>query len=212
MSSERSRGVNSLFLLLLALLFLTIAGASFYTAEKLFGSIPDVKDRLTLAQLIVSFFGFIGAIMAFSLAIMQYKKGERWKRMEFIAREIKEFESDPMVQNALLMIDWGRRRVNLFVLREPTTSDLVEVTRDLQWKAGCRTRLNNNTRNIKTKQITEIPRRIFAGSMRWRRRLERIHATHVMETEAIATRNGTSTPGLQRLSGAGDFRMRIPFG
>ncbi|HEY6331626.1 MAG TPA: hypothetical protein VI756_20035 [Blastocatellia bacterium] len=65
------------------------------------------------AKLAVSIPGFGGAIMALLFGLLQYRKSERWKRAEFVAKEIKEFESDPLVQNAMLMIDWGVRRINV---------------------------------------------------------------------------------------------------
>jgi hypothetical protein len=93
------------------------------------------EDKLALAQLLVSIFGFGGAIAAFSFAVFQYRRAERWRRTEFIAKEIKDFESDPTVQNALLMIDWGARRINLFNVPNPKFKNLVKITREVQWKA-----------------------------------------------------------------------------
>ena len=100
-----------------------------------FGFPMKVKDELDLAQLAVSITGFVGAIVAFSFAILQYRTSEKWKRIEFIANEVKEFEADPMVENALLMIDWGDRYINLFAVSEPKKSDFYRVTRETQWKA-----------------------------------------------------------------------------
>ena len=119
-----------------AFVFLAIVALNFPTlTEEIFGPIDNPKDKLTLAQIVVSFFGFIGAISAFGLAICQYLKSARWKRMEFIASEIKEFEADPFVQNALTMIDWGRRKINLHLVSNPTEENVKTVTRTVQWKA-----------------------------------------------------------------------------
>lgn len=119
-----------------AFVFLAIVALNFPAlTEGMFGKIDKPAEKLTLAQIVVSFFGFIGAISAFSLAIYQYLKSARWKRMEFIANEIKEFEADPVVQNALTMIDWGRRKINLNLVSNPTEHDLKIVTRTVQWKA-----------------------------------------------------------------------------
>ncbi len=119
-----------------AFVFLVIAVLNFPSlTEKMFGQLADTKEKLTLAQIVVSFFGFIGAILAFSLAIIQYLKSARWKRMEFIANEVKEFEADPVVQNALMMIDWGTRKINLNLVPNPTESDLIIIEREDQWKA-----------------------------------------------------------------------------
>ncbi|HJP93070.1 MAG TPA: hypothetical protein VJ875_14020 [Pyrinomonadaceae bacterium] len=100
-----------------------------------FGSEMHIEHKLTLAQMIVSLVGFSGAIIAFYFAYVQYRRSEQWKRTEFIAGEFKDFESDPVVQNALLMIDWGTRRINLFLRPDPEDADYVEITRDVQWRA-----------------------------------------------------------------------------
>lgn len=122
--------------LLAAFVFLAVGVLNFPTlTERMFGQLADTKEKLTLAQIVVSFFGFIGAILAFSLAIIQYRKSARWKRMEFIANEIKEFEADPIIQNALMMIDWGRRKINLYLVSNPTEENFKTVTRTVQWKA-----------------------------------------------------------------------------
>ncbi len=92
-------------------------------------------DRLELAQFIASTLGVGGAILAFSFAVFQYRHAEAWKRIEFIAQEIKDFEADPLIQNALFMIDWGSRRINLFLYSNPTHDQLVKITREVQWKA-----------------------------------------------------------------------------
>jgi hypothetical protein len=119
-----------------ALIFLIIALINFpLRPQSIFGEFKEVRDTLTFAQLVVSFFGFIGAISAFTLAIVQYRKSAKWKRMEYIADEVKEFESDPTVQNALLMIDWGKRKINLHLVSQPQDKDLIKITRDDQWKA-----------------------------------------------------------------------------
>lgn len=99
------------------------------------GSDMRVEHKLTLAQLTVSLLGFGGAIAAFIFAFVQYRRSEQWKRAEFIANEVKDFESDPLVQNALLMIDWGTRRINLFLSSDLRTADFVKITREVQWKA-----------------------------------------------------------------------------
>jgi hypothetical protein len=90
---------------------------------------------MELAKLLVSILGFGGAISALIFGIRQYGRAEQWKRGEFVAKEIKEFESDPVVRNAFLMIDWGKRKVNLFLVQNPTDADYIIVTREDQWRA-----------------------------------------------------------------------------
>jgi hypothetical protein len=55
-----------------------------------------------------------GGLLAFLVGLMQYRRTQRWKRAEFVAGEMKEFKADPMVRNALLLLDWNERAVELF--------------------------------------------------------------------------------------------------
>lgn len=77
--------------------------------------------------------------------------------MEFIAGEIKEFESDPVVQNALLMIDWGTRKINLFLVSDPKETDFVTITRDVQWKALLPHSLKHDNQEY---QATKLPDKV----------------------------------------------------
>lgn len=122
--------------IVIAAVFLVIALSAFpYRTTDMFGPLDDTKDKLTFAQVIVSFFGFIGAISAFTFAIFQYRKAEKWRRMQFVADEVRELEADPIIQNALLMIDWGVRKINLFLIPDPKPTEYVKITRDVQWRA-----------------------------------------------------------------------------
>ena len=93
------------------------------------------QETIEFIKVIVSALGFGGTIAALLFAFRQYRRSEQWKKSEFVAKEIKEFESDPIVRNALLMIDWGSRQVNLFLRPDPSNDVLVEITRETQWKA-----------------------------------------------------------------------------
>jgi hypothetical protein len=136
MATNKTKLVGPGIAIAAAFIFLAVVALSFPAlTEGMFGKIDKPAEKLTLAQIVVSFFGFIGAISAFSFAIYQYIQSARWKRMEFIAGEIKEFEADPVVQNALMMIDWGRRKINLNLVSTPTEQDFKIITRTAQWKA-----------------------------------------------------------------------------
>lgn len=134
MSSAKSgaRGSSLSVWIALALFLVVAVGAG---VAYLMGANMRDETKIAVSQLVVSVLGFGGAIGAFLFALMQYRRSEQWKRAEFIANEIKDFEADPVVQNALLMIDWGKRRINLFLIANPTSRDLVHITRDVQWKA-----------------------------------------------------------------------------
>jgi hypothetical protein len=55
-----------------------------------------------------------GGLIAFLVGLIQYRHAQRWRRAEFVANEMKEFKADPMVHNALLLLDWNERAVELF--------------------------------------------------------------------------------------------------
>lgn len=133
MVSAKSRAGNAYAIWLALGLFIAVAiGAG---VIYLSGSNLKPETKVAVFQLVVSMMGFGGAIAAFVFALMQYRRSEQWKRVEFIANEIKDFESDAVIQNALLMVDWGKRRINLFLVDKPTNDDLVNITREVQWKA-----------------------------------------------------------------------------
>src|ERR1051325_2959733 len=77
-------------------------------------------------------FGSTGTALALFFGFWQYVKAEKWKRAEFLAREMKEFLSDATVQNVLTMIDWSPRRVNLLLSSDPDRQKYPLVTRALE--------------------------------------------------------------------------------
>src|ERR1700759_3857493 len=91
--------------------------------------------NLEIVKIIISILGFGGTITAIVFGLRQYKRAEQWKRGEFVAKEIKEFESNPTVRNAMLLIDWGVRRINLNLVPNPGENDYIRITRDDQWRA-----------------------------------------------------------------------------
>lgn len=63
----------------------------------------------------------LGVVVSLSLllnGLFQYAKSQRWKRAEFLAHEMKEFESKPRVRNVMTMLDWTARKIELFPDRE----------------------------------------------------------------------------------------------
>ena len=64
-------------------------------------------------------------LLAFVLAIkaiIEYKKTQRWKKNEFLAREIKEFLADRDVKKVLLILDWKRIDLPLYDNEIPENS------------------------------------------------------------------------------------------
>src|SRR5207253_10623044 len=56
----------------------------------------------------------VGAIVAFIVGLLQYRKAQQWKRAEWVAQEMKQLFNDSVVRSVLLMIDWGARRIALY--------------------------------------------------------------------------------------------------
>jgi hypothetical protein len=136
MALGKSKVVGTGYAIWIALALFLFASIGFpLGVAYVFGPDMKVEHKLTLAQLTVSLLGFGGAIAAFLFAFVQYRRSEQWKRAEFIANEVKDFESDPVVQNALLMIDWGNRRINLFLNSDLTGAGFAKITREVQWRA-----------------------------------------------------------------------------
>jgi hypothetical protein len=93
------------------------------------------ESQLKKAELIVSILGFGAVLITLLFGFIQYRRAERWKRGEFIANAIKEFESNPTVRVALLLIDYGRRRINIFQIDSLSDQEGVRITRGIQWRA-----------------------------------------------------------------------------
>jgi hypothetical protein len=90
--------------------------------------------QIEIAKLVVSVVGLGGTLGAAILALRTFQRNEAWKRAEFLAREMKEFLANERVQKALLLIDWGSRRIRLLDGPSPDHG-WVRVTRSLQVRA-----------------------------------------------------------------------------
>jgi hypothetical protein len=70
----------------------------------------------------------LGAAAAFWIGLSQYRKSEAWKRLEFVAAEMKVFYDDPAAKLAMGMLDWRKKEVALFKYRGE--NDLERATVD----------------------------------------------------------------------------------
>jgi hypothetical protein len=77
----------------------------------------------------------VAAAIAFLAGLVQYRHAQRWKRAEFVAKEIKDFKNDPAVRNALLMLDWNERYVELFPTQQDPARRSVLVNDELLGRA-----------------------------------------------------------------------------
>jgi hypothetical protein len=62
------------------------------------------------------------AILVLLFGVLQYRSSEKWKRSDFVATQIKEFNSDRINSSFLRMLDYNPARVELF----PNKSDFEE--------------------------------------------------------------------------------------
>lgn len=62
-------------------------------------------------------------------AIWEYVRAQRWKRFEFVAQQIKEFNTDPQIRKVMTLLDWQDREIELFPDRN--SNKIVLVTNDL---------------------------------------------------------------------------------
>jgi hypothetical protein len=90
-------------------------------------TLDHIKSLVTVA-------GAVGSFIVFSIGVSSYLRNEKWKKAEFLAKEMKEFFAAPRIQRAMFLIDWGRRRVQLLEDR-PTEEGRVVVTRQMQTMA-----------------------------------------------------------------------------
>jgi hypothetical protein len=72
----------------------------------------------------------VGAAVAFVAGLMQYRRAQHWKRVEWVAQEMKGLFGDPVVQAALLMFDWGSRRIPLYPDRQGEGERYVRLTNE----------------------------------------------------------------------------------
>jgi hypothetical protein len=73
----------------------------------------------------------LGAALAFLIGLFQYRRAQHWKRVEWVAQEMKNLFGDPVVQAAMLMFDWGSRRIPLYPDRKEENERYVRLTNEI---------------------------------------------------------------------------------
>jgi hypothetical protein len=66
------------------------------------------------SELTVKVFTLLVSTILAIKAIIEYQKSQKWKKNEFLAKEMKEFFADKDVKRALLIIDWNRTDLPLY--------------------------------------------------------------------------------------------------
>jgi len=73
----------------------------------------------------------VAAAVAFWFGLRQYTRSQVWKRLEFLSVEMKNFFADHAVREAMLMLDWRKKRMALFKYREENDFEQVEINYDI---------------------------------------------------------------------------------
>jgi len=91
----------------------------------------DLVPYLTVDQIgaLLQGLALVAGGVAFWFGLRQYSEAQTWKRHEFVAAEVRLFNSDPLARNAMQMIDWGTRSIELFPAHPDYNSRFVMVTR-----------------------------------------------------------------------------------
>jgi hypothetical protein len=92
---------------------------------------PATKELL---KYFVTVAGWVSSLALFLIAVSTYLRGEKWKRAEFLANEMKGFFETPRIKRALFLIDWGSRELPLIEDRSGDQSWVI-VTRQMQTMA-----------------------------------------------------------------------------
>lgn len=90
---------------------------------------PADENYLQTLDLLLKLVAALGALVAFSFGLSRYMKDQAWRRHEFVANEIKDFTSDKIAKNAMFMLDWGERYIELFPDKDHYDNRFVKVDR-----------------------------------------------------------------------------------
>jgi hypothetical protein len=90
-------------------------------------------------------------LLTFFKAIWEYTKAQKWKKLEFIANQMKEFNNDVEVKKAMQMLDYTNREIELYGVKVVITNELLEsaLCPDLEGK-------NKNGFTLQEAQIRDI--------------------------------------------------------
>jgi hypothetical protein len=92
-------------------------------------------DWTKAAEFWVSLGGTVLTLAAFGFGLGQYRSAQKWKRVEFVGQEMKAFFENPDVNNALIMIDWSSRHVDIQHVGHQHRKNWPVVTYPIQTQA-----------------------------------------------------------------------------
>ncbi len=90
---------------------------------------PCNCNFLNTLDFLLKLIGGIGGVVLFFFGYYRYSKSQTWKKNEFVANEIRDFNSNKMVRNTMSMLDWNKRYIELFPDRPEYKERFFRVTR-----------------------------------------------------------------------------------
>jgi len=57
--------------------------------------------------------GFVITVLLFIKGVFEYTKAQKWKKAEFVSKEIKEFNADFNMKRAMVLLDWNENEIEL---------------------------------------------------------------------------------------------------
>lgn len=101
------------------------------------------------------------ALGSFIKVIIEYMKAQAWKRAEFLAGVMKEFNTDPNVRLARTMIDWKSRDFELFPDKKKEEDRrvwiddkvLIEALTPEDWKGTIDNKMGYEDSEVKIRDI-----------------------------------------------------------
>jgi hypothetical protein len=117
----------------------------------------DLADAsLSLTQWLIAL-GLIGGAIAISLGVYRYNQNERWYRIEFLRKAVKEFEQDPDIWKALKILDFEEYRD--YELENGEEKFVFRVDNDLL----CRALGTHEDRRTYQKEIDQLQQKVNAA-------------------------------------------------
>lgn len=101
------------------------------------------------------------ALITLIIGLLEYIKAQKWKRMEFLSNEIKEFNSNFNVKRAFLMLDWSLYKIPL--AENEIANKSYFLFNDDILKSALEVNINKNSENglIEFTEVEAIIRLIF---------------------------------------------------
>lgn len=88
----------------------------------------DIKAEIELC-------GFLLAVGVAAAGVWRYWRGQVWKQLEFIAEHMRYFQSDRKAKNAMLMLDWNSREIELYPGEDMSKDRWEEVDDSMLYQA-----------------------------------------------------------------------------